>query len=191
MSKILKAYTSLQTADFTKVGTGTVANQCNSLSMVRASNAGAFSCCAMVKATPATPFSVIMHFINYGTLAAYQGYGPCWRQSSDGKISSYIIYTGGGSFIFLRTAKWTNETTYLGAYGADLLDPLATTQWFKLEDNGTNRIFYMSTDGVSWVQYHSIGRTDFITANQVGFLIDPYNQACALVADSFKIEYTG
>ena len=193
MSKIIKGYTSLQTANYTKVGTGTVANQCNSVYMVKASNAGAFNSCLLVKSTPSTPFSVVYHMINYGTPTAYQGYGPCWRQSSDGKISSYTIYTAGGLGVvnFLRTCKWTNETTYSASYTTDLYDPLYDPQWFKLEDNGTNRIFYMSTDGINWVQYHSIGRTDYLTANQVGFMIDPFNQACALLVDSFKIDYSG
>ena len=190
MSKILKGYTGLQTAAFTQVGTGTFANQCNSVSLVRASNGGAFSCCAIVKAAPATPFTVTMHFINYGTTVAYQGYGPCWSQSSDGKLATYTMYSA-TTYNFLRINKWNNETTYSAAYVADIVFPLPDARWFKLEDTGTNRLMYMSTDGKNWVQEHTIGRTDFLTANQVGFIVDPYSQACAIVCDHFKIEYTG
>jgi len=47
----------------------------------------------------------------------------------------------------------------------------------RIADNNTNRICSVSADGQNWIEVHSVGRTDFLTADQVGFMIRPTNSA--------------
>ena len=47
----------------------------------------------------------------------------------------------------------------------------------RITDNGTNRITYISNDGYYWHTLSTIGRTDYITANQYGFFIGGNNSA--------------
>jgi hypothetical protein len=47
--------------------------------------------------------------------------------------------------------------------------------WLRIADNGTNRIVSFSVDGVLWTALHTVGRTDFITPNQVGFYVNAAN----------------
>lgn len=38
-------------------------------------------------------------------------------------------------------------------------------------DDGTNRICSLSNNGRNWWVFHSVGRTDFLTADHVGFYV--------------------
>jgi len=41
--------------------------------------------------------------------------------------------------------------------------------WFRITDDGTNRICHVSGDGQHFITIHSVGRTDFLTADEVFF----------------------
>jgi hypothetical protein len=47
----------------------------------------------------------------------------------------------------------------------------APVYWIRIADNGTNRIISWSVNGLHFTQVHSVSRTDFITADEVGFFI--------------------
>lgn len=106
--------------------------------------------------------------------------GLCWRDSAGGKI-----ITWGPNFDIqfgLRVCKWNSATAVSayytsGQYAAPGNAGQASTAistypiWLKIEDNNTNRICYYSLNGVEWVAFHTIGRTDFITADQIGYYV--------------------
>lgn len=117
-----------------------------------------------VKAAPATPYTVTAH-IRPMALAT-GGFGLVFRQSSDGKFAILRIVTTA-----LESVKYTNETTVSAGYGGILtlgallgLEP----HWLRIADNGTSRICSVSSDGINFIPFHTIGRTDFLTANQIG-----------------------
>jgi hypothetical protein len=41
--------------------------------------------------------------------------------------------------------------------------------WLRLEDDGTNRKAHYSIDGQVFRLLHSVGRTDYLTADEIGF----------------------
>ena len=105
----------------------------------------------------------------------YFGYGLLWRESSSGKIhNSGIIYDNNGAGVSQPNyydRKYTTATAISASYGAYILAD--GFKWFRIKDDNTNRIAQISIDGQNWIQAFSVGRTDFITANQVGFWIYP------------------
>ncbi|MCA7901942.1 hypothetical protein LGM39_21460 [Burkholderia cepacia] len=52
--------------------------------------------------------------------------------------------------------------------------------WHRIRDDGTNRYYDVSPDGVTWVNMYSFSRTTFLTPDQVGFFADPNGQAVGL-----------
>jgi hypothetical protein len=56
----------------------------------------------------------------------------------------------------------------------------------RIADTGTSRICSWSADGQNWHDLHSIGRTDFLTADEVGFYVNSqsatYPAACTLIS---------
>jgi hypothetical protein len=44
--------------------------------------------------------------------------------------------------------------------------------FFRIADDGANRISSISTDGINFRVIHTVARTDFLTADQVGFFVN-------------------
>lgn len=76
----------------------------------------------------------------------------------------------------LLAIKYTNQTTVSANYISFSL-PYTSSQgiWLQLEDNGTNRISRYSFDGLTWVQLHTVARTDFVTPDQYGICAEAFS----------------
>ena len=198
MSRIIPGYTKLASADFTQNAaagaTNVLTDSINGLN-IKSTNTAApsvFEMSSFVKTAPATPYCVTAHFINYGSHVTLGGYGLIFRQSSDGKCHSLINYpTGSTTSNIIEFRKWANATTPTD-YGS-VANELWDTKWFRIIDDGVNRLSYLSTDGINWKLEHTIGRTDYITADQIGICCDPIylNTICLFTCDHFKVDYSG
>lgn len=124
----------------------------------------------LVKSAPSTPWTVTAFIqANNFPIAA----GLAWRQSSDGKF--IICGNGSASSIpSMSVLKYTNPTSFSASYvQANYLLQPQSGMWLQITDDGTNRKCSTSIDGVtSWQTLSSVGRTDFLTANQYGVFIN-------------------
>ena len=191
MSRIIQAYTKLATTDFSKTGTGSVANMTGSVYMYDTTAGGYYDYTILVKAVPTAPYSFTVHCTNYGSLSTYQSWGICLKDSVSGKLICHTCMTNGTvDSNFIRTQKMTNETTWSADYtlAANLI---WNPQWFRYVDNNTNRYSYLSRDGINWVQYDTQSRTDFITPNQIGICVNSYSTSTGCLFDHFKVDYSG
>lgn len=144
------------------------------------------------KAAPATPYTITAAFLinadwfrnGAGSLNAFGAL--CFRQSSDGKLATLELFLNSLGNT-LRVTKYTNATTLSATYLS-----LTTTQsygpliWFRIADNGTNRICSTSGDGQNWIEQHSVGRTDFLTADEVGFAVTGYTNKVGMTLLHWK-----
>ena len=123
-----------------------------------------------VKTAPATPWSAVFYVRSILLAKPYNSYGFIFRESGSGKIAVFDIVSGvSAASRFLRSAKLTNATTFSAEYQShQVYEPM---NWFKIEDNGSNRICSISPDGLNWFAYHTVTRTDFLTADQFGFCV--------------------
>ncbi len=46
-------------------------------------------------------------------------------------------------------------------------------EWLQISDDGTNRIYRISVDGLNWSQYYTEVRTANFTADEVGWFCNP------------------
>lgn len=120
-----------------------------------------------VKTAPATPYTVTAHLIGSFFPGQYKGFGIVFRQSSDGKITPITVYDQAGDN-YIAVGKWTDTSTFSANYVASSL-PGARSIFLRMSDDGTNRKSYISHDGVNFVLVHSVSRTDFLTADQIGW----------------------
>lgn len=107
-----------------------------------------------------------IHPTNYSSTAL------CWRESASGKLVTFHVGWNGG--LTWQVTKWTNATTVSAHYtvGNSLSFAGGTPLfWYRLVDDGTNRLCQWSPDGVNWLTLHSVGRTDWLTADEVGFAV--------------------
>lgn len=128
------------------------------------------------KAAPATPYTITAAFLANVCHVDYMTFGLLFRQSSDGKLAFNAIQfnSGGGGFRY-QSFYFTNPTTYAGDGSAPVQTPLKAIVWLRITDNGTNRIMSYSNDGQNWLTHSTLGRTAFLTADEIGFAIDPAN----------------
>lgn len=124
----------------------------------------------LTKAAPATPYTVTAWILPQVHIVNYNSVGLCWRQSSDGKI----VYFGRSGPEGLIVQKATNPTTFSASYLARGLSAWGAI-CLRIADDGTNRKCFWSLDGQHFHQFHSVGRTDFLTADEVGFYAQSQN----------------
>ena len=139
---------------------------------------------------PSTPYTItaLLSF----SMAATSGsgnYPNCGIGFSDGtKFELLAIYPGTLQVLgvpFVVMDKWTNSTTYGSALATAAVAAIAPMLWLRIKDDGTNRLFSVSTDGVNWTQVGTEGRTTYLTATKVGWFIrtqGPGPQVASLLA---------
>jgi hypothetical protein len=104
--------------------------------------------------------------------------GIILRNSSSGSFISFgpSLYASGSLGAQLTIYRWTNATTFSASsfevpasaiHGGSLINML------RIRDDGTNRYFEYSLNGVDWQPpVLTEGRTTFITPDQFGFGVD-------------------
>jgi len=129
----------------------------------------------LVKAAPSTPYTVTAAIITTMLGANYFNSGLCFRGSASGKfVTAMLAFSTSGS---IMCTKYNSPTSNAGDYVKLMSEQIAGAQllWFRIEDDGTNRNSYYSCDGINFMQYHSVARADFITADQIGWLLATNN----------------
>lgn len=127
------------------------------------------------KSAPSTPYTIDVLIEPYLNLINYNGAAIGWRDSSSGNmvlVSQYANMTVAG-YKQLNVGK-ANTTSITANYLSDWI-PAEWYRWLRIADDGTNRIVSISRDGLHWLQLHSVGRTDYLTADQVGFAAESRN----------------
>ena len=125
-----------------------------------------------VKSTPSAPYTIRMAFMATCHPSNYWQAGFVIRQSSDGKFIAYSLT----NFFLSNYQKFNSPTSWNSNYTADVdIRMLSPFIWVELEDDNTNRIVRISHIGYDYWQFHSVGRTDFITPDQVGIGMDIAN----------------
>lgn len=125
----------------------------------------------------------------WDTGASYE-YGILVRQSSDGKLvtcsARYECVTTTSS---INVVKMSSPTAVSASYSSSTANRAVLHDlWFRVVDTGVNRVFYVSKDPNCFGQaIQSVGRTDFLTADQVGFYVNfksgsGFDTSCSLVS---------
>jgi hypothetical protein len=130
---------------------------------------GSVSLTSYLKSLPGTPWKITapVWFNRVGNNVDCGGL--ILRSSGDSKLST-IAFCGSGTVEF---QKWTNDTTFSALYTSiTLIDRYSKPLWMQIEDNGSNRFYRISQDGVDWTTAVTVGNTDFHTPNQYGIFIN-------------------
>lgn len=121
------------------------------------------------KSAPSTPYKIDVLLQPSWSLATSltPSCGIGFRESGSGKIHAcWIFQTSGQPQIY--SYKLNDPSNLSGSYASlNLLVPFPP--FFRIEDDGSNRKIWTSYDGQEWSLFHSVGRTDFLTADEVCF----------------------
>lgn len=167
--------------DFSWVNQGTASvAAANGYVALSGPDAGGDNLRMRVKSAPSTPFTITVGCLPCCAGGTYEfSAGFCLRQSSDGKVIvygiSYIPTASNGYFI---KQHYTNPTTFsansIFRAGAPQ-SMIRGVLWLQYHDDGTNRSWRVSADGITFLEALAEARTTHLTADQVGFFVNPYD----------------
>jgi hypothetical protein len=127
------------------------------------------------KAAPSTPYVITVAL--KGTTGFHldnQSFGLVFRNNGAGTIVTYLL-TFGTPGCAMAVSKWNSETSFSANYVARNITDVPL--FLRIADNGTNRISSLSHDGQNFIDFHTVGRTDFLTADEVGFFVEERTNA--------------
>lgn len=102
-------------------------------------------------------------FVDAGTWRS----GIVLRNSSSGSFVALYFLRSSGSYS-VTVDKWTAAGTFGSTYVTSGVFN-SVPRWLRFRDDGTNRYAEYSYNAVEWITAHSVGRTDFITPDQIGW----------------------
>lgn len=124
-----------------------------------------------VKSAPSAPYTITAWFRTFFVIGT-QAAGLCFRQSSDGKIHVFWVLHSNSNSMYLISAKYSSATAYSADYTARQVGTRPGSMWLRIADDNSNRICSYSIDGQHWIVFDTQTRTNYLTADQVGFLVD-------------------
>lgn len=123
----------------------------------------------LVTAAPVTPYKVTALIRPSWAYGSNSYAGLYWRSSGDSKLSFLGWYNSFyGNEGYVVASKYSSATAFSANYINRTTNTFPPT-YLRLEDDGNNRMFKVSNDGVYWITLHSVTRTDFHTPDQIGF----------------------
>jgi hypothetical protein len=147
-------------------------------------------------ATPTPPYIITAHLTALGFPADYWAAGMRIRDSVGLKsVALNFGYNSGSGGLVFSLDKFNADLTYNSTYGTyptfgNGYNWAVPPRFFQLEDDATNRIWRLSSDGYHWLTGHSVGRTDWITPDRVGFFANSINAShdCGALLLSWRVE---
>ncbi len=155
--------------DFTWVnqGGGSVSQATpNSPIFLRQPNAGSFSLSMRVQNLIATSNYTVTGYFKLGVQGLNDTNAGMILYDSGTQKACLFCIDASPVFNWL-VGKANSPTSYNANYTA--FSVLSLEWWMRFRDNGTTRFCEISQDGENWITLFSVGRTDFLTPDQVGF----------------------
>lgn len=128
------------------------------------------------KAAPSTPYTITVGILPNMPQLSFSTCGIGWRESSSGKLVTHGLQSQGNDLV-ITTQKLDSPTSFNSSYTTAAASYNAQPFFLRITDNGTNRICSFSSDKQHFITYHTVGRTDFITANEVYFFANALQTA--------------
>ncbi|MBX9788582.1 MAG: hypothetical protein K2Y37_06675 [Pirellulales bacterium] len=130
------------------------------------------------KVAPSAPFTITAAFRRLlNPVSARQWCGLCFRNSSSGKLACLAFNAAATDSLFttVSTYLFTDPQAFDSMpFARSPLIGSTNLIWAKIEDDNTNRKYYVSLDGTNWRLVFSEGRTTFLTADEVGLCLAPH-----------------
>lgn len=163
-------------------GTLTTLTQANGSVFLYGPTDTADSTTLALKNIPSAPYKCTFYIKPYLLQANYTSFGVAWLQSSNAHFKGLYQYSNIPT-LFLEVGRSLNGT-YGITTSITALKTLNIFNWYRLRDDNTNQYYEVSADGFNWITVYSDARNTDITADKVGFFINPRNADGNVVAAS-------
>jgi len=154
------------------------------------SNSSAQSLRLYAKTLPSAPYTLT---VAVAPVLHYLQFSQCCVGLRDTGTDDSVLFmfkSDGSAFVF-TWEKWTSNTSgatgsYISTASANFLPNQCA--WIRIQDDNANRLLSWSMTGRegSFVEIHSVGRTDHLTPNQFCFGTNPFSQITGITLLSYK-----
>jgi hypothetical protein len=135
----------------------------------------------------ATPYTITARMIYNLWPSNYMAAGLCYGDGT--KQHTFGVRHDNGD-VGIVWEKWNNTGSFSASYSGvgNYPGTRGGGIWLRIRDDGTNRISSYSNDGINFRVLQSVGRTDFLTATQVGFFVklEGASQDCGVLLVSWQ-----
>ena len=137
----------------------------------------------LVRPVPGATYTITACFISQSLAVNYNQLGLVWYDGT-----KLISVQRRFNLLVLSITKWNSVTSFNADYTTMSFQPTGGPWWIQLVDNGTSRVMRWSADGKYWIDFHSVSRTDFLTATHVGIGVNSNNSTspCSLTLLSWS-----
>ena len=163
-------------------GSSSIRDDTDSVVLAGAATGSGANLALRKKSAPSAPYTITAYMLPTILAKDFHSYGLHFRQSSDGKLHVLDVLEG----TVLRSTKFASPTSFSADYQTFPLSDVV--RWLRIEDDNTDRVLYVSADGVDWLEIHRIGRTDYLTADEVGFHVGTENSATPNLAPILRVQ---
>ena len=149
-------------------GSATVSDDAGGIYLV-APAVGGNNSRALVKSVPGSPpWTFTVRALPFDFAGSSHVAGICLRESSTGKLIRFGFNAG-----YIILDKMNGPTSYSGNYtSVQTGGAYNAVSWFQITDDGTNLSYDVSVDGYNWFNLRTGSRTDFMTPDQYGLLVE-------------------
>jgi hypothetical protein len=125
------------------------------------------------KTAPTPPYTVDIAFLpNYGKYTTgFHYFGAVFRENGTGELETFVTYLN-SSLVRLAVYRWNSPTSFNSTAIQNIGYMPGSVVWMRIEDDNTDRNFYISGDGQNWDEVFTTPRTTFLTADRIGFGIN-------------------
>lgn len=129
---------------------------------------------------PSVPFTKSVRFRLNCLASRSRGFGMCLYDGTKVKTFGYLANASGAGLV---VANYTNTTTFSAYALNDAANPCWNAfQYFRIQDDGTNWIYQVSSDGQNWTRFFQEARNTFLTATKIGLWFDTADVASSIAA---------
>ena len=164
--------TALKSSDFTwqNQSGATSTDFGSSILLYAPSNSNSQNVRFFYKNVPSTPYVITAKFI------FAQGFSTVYGLAfGDGtKFINFVVNTNGNAWN-LNVGTWSNITTPNSSlFDQNFFDVNDHLAWLRVADDGTNRSFSISRDGVNFINIYSTSSATYLTTSRVGIFLNPF-----------------
>lgn len=127
-----------------------------------------------LKPIPATPYSCIFNLKLAFAGTDFGGCGVLWFDSVNVYTKTLANLYNAADGLLLQVGYAVDGFAHTH-FSNLLLIALQVGGWFKLSDDGTHQKYWVSADGLTWLLLWSENSNTNVTANKVGFFVNPRN----------------
>ncbi len=117
----------------------------------------------------AAAYTITMGALYHGRAGNFTSAGIAIYKTSDGKLINHSLAHNNTNQANYGANRYTNVTTYLSTITGSSLIVNSPELWLRIQETGSNRLYFFSKDGIQWIQNASTSLSDhFATPDKCG-----------------------